>query len=130
MNSHFYTFLIIFLFLDFIGKKYKPIQPKPNAEISPLTPTTSISSTSEDATTAARMQAEAVSIGCLEKDALDDYLHGGDTSSHDQEEELMRYFQSPEAASVFSKGPAQDEKLSQLRQLLERNLKVTNDHKK
>lgn len=67
-------------------KKYKPIQPKP--------------------------EGDAMSIGCLERDALDDYLHGGG-NSQEQEEELARYFQQE---------PDKSDKLSQLRLLLERNL--------
>nr|CAD7197182.1 unnamed protein product [Timema douglasi] len=82
-----------------------------------------------------------VSIGCLEKDALNDYFHGGN-NSQEPEEELMRYFQhhnSPCNEEVYeavkktlsnsediSKGTSftvKSDELSQLRLLLERNLK-------
>nr|CAD7257419.1 unnamed protein product [Timema shepardi] len=89
-----------------------------------------------------------VSIGCLEKDALNDYFHGGN-NSQEPEEELMRYFQhhnSPCNEEVYeavkktlsnsediSKGTSftvKSDELSQLRLLLERNLKPVPSHSK
>nr|CAD7585502.1 unnamed protein product [Timema genevievae] len=80
-----------------------------------------------------------VSIGCLEKDALNDYFHGGN-NSQEPEEELMRYFQhhnSPCSEEVYeavkqtlsnseeiSKGTSftvKSDELSQLRLLLEQH---------
>lgn len=64
-------------------------------------------------------------IGCLEKDALDDYLHGG-SNSQEQEEELMQYF--PQQAQANQNQAIQMDtangfdKISQLRLLLERNM--------
>ncbi|KAJ9584251.1 hypothetical protein L9F63_021413, partial [Diploptera punctata] len=74
-------------------KKYKPIQPKPDDK--------------------------EVSIGCLEKDALDDY------NSQEQEEELMRYFQHQNSSSSNEEVEEKSDKLTQLRQLLESNLEST-----
>lgn len=83
-----------------------------------------------------------VSIGCLEKDALNDYFHGGN-NSQEQEDELIKYFQhqnnsnneeieemslQPKNVSCFPSTSAvefnrsKSDKLSQLRLLLERNL--------
>ena len=80
----------------------------------------------------------SVSIGCLENNALEDFLHGGNNSK-EQEEELMRYFQYQNSSSSnedhedgtqrevpmthpSTTESSKSEKLSQLRLLLERNL--------
>ncbi|XP_021941106.1 uncharacterized protein LOC110840398 isoform X2 [Zootermopsis nevadensis] len=129
--------------------KYKPIQPKPDNEgdrerfggdgdegCAKQTDTTGTG----DVVLADGMNKEpsSVSIGCLEKDALDDYLHGGN-NSQEQEEELMRYFQHQNSSSSNEEPedgthreasetyPAtaessKSDKLSQLRLLLEKNL--------
>lgn len=79
-----------------------------------------------------------ISVSNVDKDALDDYLHGGN-NSQEQEEELLRYFgknnssseslseviqQSTIAEDEHSNGSKSD-KLSQLRLLLEQNYNPT-----
>ena len=130
-------------------KKYKPIQPKPedtgdekrdggNKEEGNKKHTEKASADAVQLAGGTKKEQSSVSIGCLEKDALDDYLHGGN-NSQEQEEELMRYFQrqnssssneEPEGGthreapvSYFSTtDSSKSDKLSQLRLLLERNL--------
>lgn len=108
-------------------KKYKLIQPKPDPP----------SNGNEEArffTEPAPAILESipptpVSISSLEKDTLDDYLHGG--NSQEQEEELMLYFQqsaaspptpAPQQPPANIPAPEEPAKISQLRLLLERNL--------
>lgn len=129
--------------------KYKPIQPKPDNvgdkkrcggdEEGGSAKQTDVTSTGVVVLAGGtKKELSSVSIGCLEKDALDDYLHGGN-NSQEQEEELMRYFQHQNSSSSNEEPedgtrreasetyPATTEssksdKLSQLRLLLERNL--------
>lgn len=65
-----------------------------------------------------------ISVSNVDKDALDDYLHG-DNNSQEQEEELLQYFNNAPKNEVKederSNGSKSD-KLSQLRLLLEQNL--------
>lgn len=70
-----------------------------------------------------------VSIGCLEKDALDDYLHS-DGNSQEQEEELLKYFQpqSPDIQTPEETG-IHSETLSHLRTLLQKNTKSCTEEK-
>ena len=86
-------------------KKYKPIQPKPE----------------DKKETEEGKKEKGVSIGCLEKDALDDY------NSQEQEEELMRYFQHQNSSSSNEEPEDKSDKLSQLRLLLERNLEPSSE---
>lgn len=132
-----------------LKKKYKPIQPKPkdvgdkkkdgkdgkerSAKWTEMTSASAVLLAG-----GSKKELNSVSIGCLEKDALDDYLHGGN-NSQEQEEELMRYFQHQNSSSSNEEpedGTHQEasvthpaitensksDKLSQLRLLLERNL--------
>lgn len=129
--------------------KYKPIQPKPDSvgdrkrcggdgEEGSVKQTDMTSTGAVILAGGTKKELSSVSIGCLEKDALDDYLHGGN-NSQEQEEELMRYFQHQNSSSSNEEPedgthqeasetyPATTEnsksdKLSQLRLLLERNL--------
>ena len=129
-------------------KKYKPIQPKPedvgdkgdggHREEGSIKHTEKPNGGAVLPTGGTKKELNSVSIGCLEKDALDDYLHGGN-NSQEQEEELMRYFQHQNSSSsneepedgTQREAPlthpsttesSKSDKLSQLRLLLERNL--------
>jgi len=130
-------------------KKYKPIQPKPedvgdrkrdggDVEERSVKQTDMTSAGAVLQASGTKKELSSVSIGCLEKDALDDYLHGGN-NSQEQEEELMRYFQHQNSSSsneepedgTHREAPvmyhtttesSKSDKLSQLRLLLERNL--------
>lgn len=64
-----------------------------------------------------------VSIGSLEKDTVNDFLHD-DGNSQEQEEELLRYFQSSVNNDILrvKEQHGKSEKLSQLRLLLEKNV--------
>lgn len=114
--------------------KYKVIQPKPakNSELSShgngesidiqIAPDDSLKNT--DYLTRERL----ISVSQVDKDALDDYLHGG-SNSQEQEEELMQYFKNNENSTSNSvvepddlSNGSKSDKLSQLRLLLEQNL--------
>lgn len=114
-------------------QKYKPIKPKPHAEDSSVIKSdgdTSKQLPSSDHNGMLKLVSSQKSgndaiIGCLEKDALDDYLHGG-SNSQEQEEELMQYF-PPQAPQNQSPSMQVDptnsmDKISQLRRLLEKNM--------
>ncbi|XP_034242298.1 DNA-binding protein RFX7 [Thrips palmi] len=110
-------------------QKYKPIKPKPNlhetAGLKNDDDPSKQSSVVSDENGAVGVQKggnDAI-IGCLEKDALDDYLHGG-SNSQEQEEELMQYFpqQSAVQQSMQVDSTNSLDKISQLRRLLERNM--------
>lgn len=122
-------------------QKYKPIKPKPylddklhlkeddpsrhlpaSAEIDSPLPQNGVLKTEGSVPKSGN---DAI-IGCLEKDALDDYLHGG-SNSQEQEEELMQYFPQQSQAQTQNQSMHIDssssvDKISQLRLLLERNM--------
>lgn len=114
-------------------QKYKPIKPKPNmnetaglkSEDDPMKQPSIVSDENGALKGVASSQKagnEAI-IGCLEKDALDDYLHGG-SNSQEQEEELMQYFPQQTAVQQPMQVDSANslDKISQLRRLLERNM--------
>lgn len=118
-------------------QKYKAIQPKPFAKSDVSHEGNEdnevISSIDEQLKDIDYLTRERlISVSNVDKDALDDYLHGGN-NSQEQEEELLRYFNNnAESAEVteekiesvddeHSNGSKSD-KLSQLRLLLEQNL--------
>lgn len=130
-------------------RKYKPIQPKPedtgdknrdggDREEGSMKHTEKPNAGTVLLAGGTKKELSSVSIGCLEKDALDDYLHGGN-NSQEQEEELIRYFQHQNSSSsneepedgTQKEAPvtypstiesSKSDKWSQLRLLLERNL--------
>lgn len=63
-----------------------------------------------------------ISICNMDKHALDDYLHEGSSQGH--EEELLQYFQRDELPPAHDDSQGKNEKLSQLRELLAKNLKT------
>ncbi|KAK3930385.1 DNA-binding protein RFX7 [Frankliniella fusca] len=114
-------------------QKYKPIKPKPNTEDSSVSKidcnatkqlTISDKNGVLKAASSQKSGNDAI-IGCLEKDALDDYLHGG-SNSQEQEEELMQYFpqqaQQNQSSSMQVDPSNSMDKISQLRRLLEKNM--------
>lgn len=122
--------------------KYKVIQPKPaknsegNGESIDIQIAPDDSLKNADYLTRERL----ISVSQVDKDALDDYLHGG-SNSQEQEEELMQYFKNNENASQSQSSQlsqsqttevddlnsgSKSDKLSQLRLLLEQNLHNSN----
>lgn len=117
-------------------QKYKPIKPKPNMDDSLILandadPSKQQTSNSDQngilkGVVPPRKGGNDAIIGCLEKDALDDYLHGG-SNSQEPEEELMQYFpqqnlQSQSQSMQSDLAANSYDKISQLRLLLERNM--------
>lgn len=124
-------------------QKYKHIQPKPSTKCDTFY-TQEGNQTQVDSSDITPIADELkdidyftrerlISVSNVDKDALDDYLHGGN-NSQEQEEELMQYFKNnseeghqQQQSSIgnpedeHSNGSKSD-KLSQLRLLLEQNL--------
>lgn len=110
-------------------QKYKPIKPKPNMNETvglkndEQPPIVSDENGALKSVVSAQKGGNDAIIGCLEKDALDDYLHGG-SNSQEQEEELMQYFPQQSTLQQSMQGDSTNslDKISQLRRLLERNM--------
>ncbi|XP_029053747.2 uncharacterized protein LOC114881209 isoform X2 [Osmia bicornis bicornis] len=74
-------------------------------------------------------------LGSIESDALDDYLNGGN-NSQEQEEELLQYFQQSNSSSsdveanaiTIDEQVSRSDKVSQVRLILEQNLKAGTVH--
>ena len=79
---------------------------------------------------------KSVNLGTIDPDSLDDYLNGGN-NSQEQEEELLQYFQQSnssnsdlEAGNVTgdTELSSRSDKVSQLRLILQQNLKDSTTH--
>jgi len=108
-----------------VKHKYKPIKPKPEVDRNEEEDATKWSYLDASLTNGCEKTSKSNEsfIGCLEKDALDDYLYEG-SNSQEPEEEMMQYF-PPQGGQMTTPAQSQEgpvDKISQLRQLLERNL--------